>query len=294
MSNSPLVSYTKISPNRTSPRNHAIDTITIHMVVGQLSVETLGDIFAPTSRKASSNYGVGYDGRIGMYVEEKDRSWCSDSSSNDNRAITIEVANDKTYPYAVNDVVMDSLVNLLFDICQRNNIKQLLWKNDKSLIGQVDKQNMTLHKWFSNTSCPGEYLHNKHGEIANRVNALLNKSKEMKTMYKVQISDSIKTLEEAKSIGKKVKEAGFDCYIITETQEPVQAAPTPTPAPVEKKIAVGSKVKIKNGAKSYEGANMASYVYGKVYTVDDLKGDRAVLDKSGICTAFHVNDLIVS
>ena len=298
MSNSPLVSYTKISPNRTSPRNHAIDTITIHMVVGQLSVETLGDIFAPTSRKASSNYGVGYDGRIGMYVEEKDRSWCSSSSSNDNRAITIEVASDKTHPYAVNDTAMNALVNLLVDICKRNNIKQLLWKNDKSLIGQVDKQNMTLHKWFSNTSCPGEYLHNKHGEIANRVNALLNETKEKKTMYKVQICDSIKTLEEAKSIGKKVKEAGFDCYIITETQEPVQVdsapTPAPTPAPVEKKIAVGSKVKIKDGAKSYEGVKMASYVYGKVYTVDDLKGDRAVLDKNGICTAFHVNDLIIS
>lgn len=298
MSNSPLVSYTKISPNRTSPRNHAIDTITIHMVVGQLSVETLGDIFAPTSRKASSNYGVGYDGRIGMYVEEKDRSWCSSSSSNDNRAITIEVASDKTNPYAVNDTAMNALVNLLVDICKRNNIKQLLWKNDKSLIGQVDKQNMTLHKWFSNTSCPGEYLHNKHGEIANRVNALLNETKEKKTMYKVQICDSIKTLEEAKSIGKKVKEAGFDCYIITETQEPVQVdsapTPAPTPAPVEKKIAVGSKVKIKDGAKSYEGVKMASYVYGKVYTVDDLKGDRAVLDKNGICTAFHVNDLIIS
>lgn len=84
MSNSTLVDYTKISPNRTSPRNHAIDTITIHCVVGQCSVETLGNIFAPTSRQASSNYGVGVDGRIGMYVEEKDRSWCSSNAANDN------------------------------------------------------------------------------------------------------------------------------------------------------------------------------------------------------------------
>ena len=94
MSNSPLVSYTKISPNKSSPRNHKIDTVTIHCVVGQCSVETLGNVFAPTSRQASSNYGIGYDGRIGMYVEEKDRSWCSSNAANDNRAITIEVASD--------------------------------------------------------------------------------------------------------------------------------------------------------------------------------------------------------
>ena len=103
MSNSKLVDYTKISPNKTSPRNHKIDTITIHCVVGQCSVETLGNVFAPTSRRASSNYGIGYDGRIGMYVEEKDRSWCSSSASNDNRAITIEVASDTKHPYKVRD-----------------------------------------------------------------------------------------------------------------------------------------------------------------------------------------------
>ena len=103
MSNSALVDYTKISPNRTSPRKNKIDTITIHCVVGQCSVETLGAIFAPSSRQASSNYGIGYDGRFGMYCEEKDRSWCSSSAANDNRAITIEVASDATEPYAVND-----------------------------------------------------------------------------------------------------------------------------------------------------------------------------------------------
>ena len=107
MGNSPLAKYTKISPNKTSPRNHKIDTITIHCVVGQCSVETLGNVFAPSSRQASSNYGIGYDGKIGMYVEEKDRSWCTSSRSNDHRAITIECASDKTHPYAVNDKVYD-------------------------------------------------------------------------------------------------------------------------------------------------------------------------------------------
>lgn len=176
MSNSPLVSYTKISPNKTSPRTHEIDTITIHCVVGQCSVETLGSIFAPTSKEASCNYAIGYDGRIALIVEEKDRSWCSSNSANDNRAITIEVASDTTHPYAVNDTVYKSLINLLTDICQRNNIKELKWKADKSLIGQPDKQNMTVHRWFDNKACPGDYLYSRHGQIAAEVNARLGKS----------------------------------------------------------------------------------------------------------------------
>lgn len=176
MSNSSLVNYTKISPNKTSPRSHAIDTVTIHCVVGQVSVETLGNIFASESKEASSNYGIGNDGRIGMYVEEKDRSWCSSSSSNDNRAITIEVASDTTDPYAITDAAYKSLINLLVDICQRNNIKELKWKADKSLIGKVEEQNMTVHRWFANKACPGEYLYSRHGQIAAEVNARLGKT----------------------------------------------------------------------------------------------------------------------
>ena len=176
MSNSSLVSYTKISPNKTSPRNHKIDTITIHCVVGQCSVETLGNIFAAPSRKASCNYGIGKDGRIGMYVEEKDRSWCSSNATNDHRAITIEVASDVAHPYAVNEKAYNSLIELLVDICKRNNIKQLLWKGDKSLVGKVDEQNMTVHRWFANKACPGDYLYNKHSEIAEEVNKRLGVS----------------------------------------------------------------------------------------------------------------------
>ena len=175
--NSPLVNYTKISPNKTVNRNHAIDTITIHCVVGQCTVESLGEVFAPTTRKASSNYGIGKDGRIGMYVEEKDRSWCSSSSSNDHRAITIEVASDTKHPYKVNDAAYNSLITLLVDICKRNGIKELKWKADKTLVGQVDKQNMTVHRWFANKSCPGDYLYNLHGQIAKEVNELLADNK---------------------------------------------------------------------------------------------------------------------
>lgn len=176
MSNSSLVCYTKISPNKTVPRDHAIDTITIHCMAGNLSVETCGDVFAPESRQASSNYGIGSDGRIAMYVEEKDRSWCSSSGSNDHRAVTIEVANDGGAPdWHVSDAALQSLIKLCADICVRNNIKQLLWKGDKSLIGNIDEQNMTVHQWFSATECPGNYLYNLHPYIASEVNKLLAK-----------------------------------------------------------------------------------------------------------------------
>lgn len=177
MGNSPLVSYTKISPNRTSPRIHAIDTITIHCVVGQLTAKgilnTSRFVNYDAQRGASCNYAVGCDGSIGLGVEEKDRSWCSSNAENDNRAITIEVASDTTHPYAVRDAAYKSLINLLVDICVRNNIKKLLWKGDKSLIGQPDKQNMTVHRWFANKSCPGEYLYSRHSKIAAEVNERL-------------------------------------------------------------------------------------------------------------------------
>jgi hypothetical protein len=172
--NSPLVDYIKISPNKTSPRNHKIDTITIHCVVGQCSVEALGSLFSSTSSKSSSNYGIGYDGKIGMYVEEKDRSWCSSNAANDHRAITIEVASDTKHPYAVNDKAYNALIELLVDICKRNDIKELKWKGDKSLIGQINKQNMTVHRWFANKACPGDYLYERHSDIANKVNRKLN------------------------------------------------------------------------------------------------------------------------
>lgn len=179
MSNSSLISFTKLSPNCNKPRNHTIDTITIHCVVGQLSVETMGNMFMrinPLTGRSSANYGIGADGRIGMYVEECNRSWCSSNKENDNRAITIECACDPTHPYTVNNRVMSSLISLCADICRRNGIKELKWQGDKSLIGQIDKQNMTVHRWFKNKACPGEYLYNKHGYIASEVNAILNPS----------------------------------------------------------------------------------------------------------------------
>lgn len=174
MSNSPLVSYTKISPNKTSPRNHKIDTVTIHCVVGQCSVETLGNIFAPASRQASANYGIGVDGRVGMYVEEKDRSWCSSNAANDHRAITIEVASDTTEPYAVNAKAYATLIDLLVDICQRNGITKLVWSTNKAdRVNHKNGCNMTVHRDYANKSCPGTYLYERHAQIASEVNKRL-------------------------------------------------------------------------------------------------------------------------
>ena len=153
---------------------------------GNCSVETCGNIFAPTSRQASSNYGIGSDGRVGMYVEEHNRAWTSGSSWNDNRAVTIEVANTTNYePYPISAAAYNSLIKLLADICKRNGIPQLLWKGDKSLIGNVSKQNMTVHRWFANKSCPGDWLYQHHGQIAADANKLLKEEDDMKYYEKV-------------------------------------------------------------------------------------------------------------
>lgn len=196
--NSKLVNYTRISPNRSVNRNHKIDTVSIHCVVGQCSVETLGSIFASTSKEASSNYGIGYDGQIGMYVEEKDRSWCTSSASNDNRAITIEVASDTYHPYRVNDAAYKSLIKLLVDICKRNSIKKLVWSTNKSeRVNHLNGCNMTVHRDYANKSCPGDYLYNLHGQIAKEVNAQLGSgtsSTTKKTLYRVR-----KTWKDVKS-----------------------------------------------------------------------------------------------
>ena len=174
MSNSPLISYTRLSPNHSGRRNHVIDTISIHCMAGNASVETCGSLFADPSRKASSNYGIGSDGRIALYVDEANRSWCTSNAANDHRAITIEVANNGGAPdWPVSDKAYSALLDLLTDICRRNNIKELLWKGNKSLIGQVEQQNMTVHRWFAAKACPGDYLYNRHGEIAAEVNRRL-------------------------------------------------------------------------------------------------------------------------
>jgi len=317
MSNSPLVDYVKISPNSTNPRKDTIKKITIHHMAGNLSVEACGNVFAPASRKASSNYGVDSKGRVGMYVEEKNRAWTSSSAANDNQAVTIEVANDEIGGnWHVSDVALNKTIELCVDICKRNGIKKLVYTGDAT-------GNLTRHNMFTATNCPGPYLQSKFPYIADEVNKRLNATTEKPsngTLYRVQ-TGAFKNKPNADNLAAELKRKGFDTYIVqadglykvqvgaysVKSNADAMAAklkaagyntyittqggtPAEQPSAI---IKVGSKVRVKQGAKTYTGGNVAAFVYGKIYTVDELKGDRAVLDKKGICTPFKISDLIL-
>ena len=223
MSNSPLVSYTKLSPNHSGKRTHSIDRITPHCVVGQCSVEILGNIFYPTSRQASCQYGIGVDGRVGMYVEEMNRSFCSSSNENDQRAITIECASDTQHPYAFKDVVYNKLIELCVDICKRNGKKKLLWLGDKNKTLNYnpasDEMVLTVHRWFANKSCPGDWMYARMGDLASKVTAKLSSSQTGNTgsskdeLYRVQ-TGAFSNKANADAMLTKVKAAGFDTYMV--------------------------------------------------------------------------------
>ena len=318
MSNSPLVNYTKISPNSSNPRKDKIKKITIHHVAGNLTVETIGNVFAPASRKASSNYGVDNRGRVGMYVEEKNRAWTSSSSDNDNQAVTIEVANESGAPeWRVSDIALNKTIELCVDICKRNGIKQLNFTGDKS-------GNLTMHKWFANTNCPGPYLESKFPYIVAEVNKRLNGVEEKPTpdskvlyrvqtgafsnkanadaleakvkkagfdtymvkvgnLYKVQVG-AFGVRANAVAMGSKLKAAGFDTYITTESGTPASSS---KPAPTLK---VGSKVEV-TGTKYSTGQTIPSWVRGKTYTVQQISGSKVLLKE--IVSWVNTNDIKV-
>lgn len=200
--NSPLIVYTGLSPNHSGQRTHSIDRITPHCVVGQLSAETICACF-PAGRDASCNYGIGTDGRVSLCVEEKNRSWCSSSSANDQRAITIECASDKTEPYAMNSAVYNSLIKLCTDICRRNGKKKLLWLGDKNkslnYAPKSDEMVITVHRWFANKSCPGDWLYNRLGDLAAKVTAALGGTAQTPTADSVVWYRVRKTWADAKS-----------------------------------------------------------------------------------------------
>ena len=211
--NSSLVSYTKLSPNHSGLRTHSIDRITPHCVVGQCSVETLGNIFLPTSRQASCNYGIGADGRVGMYVEEKNRSWCSSSNANDQRAVTIECASDTTEPYAFKDVVYQKLITLCVDVCKRNGKSKLLWLGDKdktlNYAPKSDEMVLTVHRWFANKSCPGSWMYARMGDLAAKVTAQLGggTSGDTETEYPEKLTEGYYRVRKAWSDSKSQKGA---------------------------------------------------------------------------------------
>ena len=200
--NSSLGVYTGLSPNHSGQRTHSIDRITPHCVVGQLSAETICACF-PAGRDASCNYGIGTDGRVSLCVEEKNRSWCSSSSANDQRAITIECASDKTEPYAMNSAVYNSLIKLCTDICKRNGKKKLLWFADKNkslnYAPKSDEMVITVHRWFANKSCPGDWLYNRLGDLSAKVTAALGGSTQTPTADSTVWYRVRKTWADAKS-----------------------------------------------------------------------------------------------
>lgn len=200
--NSSLVTYKNLSPNNSGTRSHSIDTITIHCIVGQWTAKQGCDFFSNSSAGCSANYVVGKDGSVGLSVEEKNRAWTSSSSTNDNRAVTIEVASDTSEPYAVTDAAYNALIKLVADICKRNGIKKLVWSTNKSdRVNHNNGCNMTVHRDFANKSCPGTYLYERHGKIATAVNNLLGTS----TSSTSSTTTSTTTESEVKTVNVKMQ-----------------------------------------------------------------------------------------
>lgn len=223
MSNSKLISATIPSPNNSGKRTHSIDRITPHCMVGQMTAKACGQLFARSSYQASSNYGIGKDGEIALYVDENKRSWCSSSESNDQRAVTIECASDTKSPYAMNSKVYASLVKLCVDICQRNGKTKLIWFGDKTKTLNYSPKDaemvLTVHRWFAQKSCPGDWLYSRLGKLADEVTAQLSGAAQKPAdkpastkLYKVQCG-AFSTEENAQKRVDALKAAGFDAVI---------------------------------------------------------------------------------
>nr|DAZ28258.1 MAG TPA: N-acetylmuramoyl-L-alanine amidase [Caudoviricetes sp.] len=323
MSNSGLVVYTKLSPNHSGQRTHSIDRITPHCVVGQLSCESICGCFTSPQREASCNYGIGTDGRISLCVEEKNRSWCSSSNANDQRAVTIECSSDKTAPYAMTDAVYATLIDLCTDICKRNGKSKLLWFGDKNKTlayePKADEMIITVHRWFANKSCPGDWLYNRLGDLAAKVTSRLGGDSQQPsgTLYRVQTgaykqkANADAQLAKVKAAGfdtymvqaggyykiqvgayskkanadamaAKLKAAGFDTYITTEQGKAVSSSGSAAAS-----LAVGDKVKMASNAPVYGSSKkFSSWVYSSTLYVREISGNRIVIStqKTGAIT----------
>ena len=222
MVKSPLAAYMYLSPNNSGERTAKIDRITPHCVVGQCTAETLGNVFANPDAMASANYGIDRLGRIGLYVPEECRSWCSSSAENDQRAITIECASDTTAPYRMNDCVYSSLVLLCTDICKRYGKTRLLWISNKAAaLAYTPKENemlLTVHRWFAAKECPGEWLYSRLGALAEAVTDLLEDAPPtLGPLYRVQVG-AFRVKDNAERLRDHLKESGFSDAFIVEAQ----------------------------------------------------------------------------
>lgn len=323
MSNSGLVVYTKLSPNHSGQRTHSIDRITPHCVVGQLSCESICGCFTNPERQASCNYGIGTDGRISLCVEEKNRAWTSSSNANDQRAVTIECSSDKTAPYAMTDAVYAALIDLCTDICKRNGKSKLLWFGDKDKTlayePKADEMIITVHRWFANKSCPGDWLYNRLGDLAAKVTSRLGGGSQQPsgTLYRVQTGaykqkanadaqlakvkaagfdtymvqagsyykiqvGAYSKKENADAMAAKLKAAGFDTYITTEQGKAVSSSGSAVTS-----LAVGDKVKLASNAPTYgSSTKFQSWVYSSTLYVREISGNRVVIStqKTGAVT----------
>lgn len=268
MSNSSLVDCTVLSPNHSGKRTQKLTRITPHIVVGQLNAENIGYCFTDKAREASCNYGIGTEGRVCLIVDEDKRSWCSSSWDNDQRAVTIECASDKTYPYALNNVVYNKLIDLCVDICKRNGKTKLLWFADKNktlTYAPADNEMiLTVHRWFANTECCGDWLYTRLGDVANKVTKrLTTEQQKPDILYRVQVG-AFSVKANAENMLKKLKDAGFNGFIVT-----VENAPAPAPAPAPKKTVdeLAREViqgKWGNGTERKNRLTQAGYNYSEV------------------------------
>lgn len=325
MSNSSLVSYTLLSPNHSGKRTHSIDRITPHCIVGQLSAASICGCFTSPDREASCNYGIGKDGQIALCVDEGNHSWCSSSNANDQRAVTIECASDKEHPYAMTDAVYQSLIKLCVDICRRNEKNKLLWFGDKDKTlayePKAGEMVLTVHRWFANKACPGDWLYSRLGDLAAKVTAQLGSGASTPstdgTLYRVQAGafknkeNADRQLEKIKAAGfdtymvqadglykiqvgayrkkanadamaAKLKAAGFDTYITTEQGKAVSSSGSAAAS-----LAVGDKVKLASNAPVYgSSTKFSSWVYSSTLYVREISGNRIVIStqKTGAIT----------
>lgn len=307
MSNSKLVNVNvpAHSGNYTKGRSgRKIEKITPHHMAGVMSAEQCGREFQKVGRGGSSNYGIGNDGRIGLYVDEADTSWCNSNWDENCKSVTIEVSNSsRGGNWKIGDKALNSLIKLMADIAKRNNLGKL-----------VKGKNVTWHSMFYATECPGAYMLSKLDYIiaeANKINyppkpSTSTTSTKRKVGDVVTINGVYTSSTSTKKLTPAVKK-GTITRIIKGARNPyllnngnigwvndacIVGSSSSSKPKTTSTIKVGDKVKIKKGAKSYEGVRMASFVYNNTYRVDELSGNRALLDKKGLCTAFNVKDLI--
>lgn len=282
--NSSLVSSTKISPNRNTPRNHTIDTFTPHVYVGQITVKRGLDGFADPNRQASCNYVIGYDGAIGLCVEEKDRSWCSggkdkngniirvngvSGGDNDERAITVEIASDSFAPYAITDAAYKSLIDLAVDVCIRNGKKKMIWIEDKyqavSYQPKNDEIKITCHRWFANKSCPGDYVYSRLGQIADEVNKRLGSSSQSSSPSSSTTSPSSSTGVTYTVVkGDTLSGIGAKLKIAWKTIADLNGIKSPYT------IRVGQVLKLPTSTNASNASSSSSTPYLVKVTVDEL------------------------